>query len=284
VLYTSLIKKEGFNIFAKADKTASRLGILLCAHLVACETDTNSPPVPQPDSQTLFSAEIKTVELEIDYVEGAEPYTGEVGDYSDLWALFRANATRLMPGKKIVCPSAVSDMELLQGEGGGNYSTTRILDIAGRHRDLENTATKAVFYGIWLDGYYEDEYGTHEDVLGANIGDTGVIAMFKPVLAASEELPTVVRFGEQTTFIHEFGHALGLVNVGIPLASEHEDSEHPGHCSNTDCAMYWANDQILSLIEFAKNFVDTGDPVVFGSECLDDVDAFSNQMTGSKNQ
>jgi hypothetical protein len=237
----------------------------------------------QPTVQELFDPAIKTVEIEVDYVPGAEPYTGALGESEDLWALFRVNADRLFPDKEIICPSTLEEMERLDGEGGGSFTTERILDIAERHRDLENLADRATFYAVWVDGFFEDEDGVQNGVLGVSIGNTGVIAMFKPVLAGAEALPRVVRFGEQTTFIHEFAHAAGLVNRGIPLTSEHHDDEHGAHCSNTRCVMYWANARLLSLLDFVRNFIDSGDTIVFEDDCLDDIDAFSSAADPSNN-
>ena len=152
-------------------------------------------------------------------------------------------------------------------------------DISTPNADGESDATP-ISYELTRNAvvsiYFEDEDGVQEGVLGVSIGDTGVIAMFKPVLAGSEALPRVVRFGEQTTFIHEFAHAVGLVNRGIPLTSEHHDVENGAHCSNPRCVMYWANARLLSLLDFVRNFIDSGDTIVFAEDCLNDVDAFSS--------
>ncbi len=45
---------------------------------------------------------------------------------------------------------------------------------------------------------------------------------------------------ETTVLNHELGHILGLTNLGAPLQSPHEDSEHPKHCDVQSCLMYFA--------------------------------------------
>jgi hypothetical protein len=41
---------------------------------------------------------------------------------------------------------------------------------------------------------------------------------------------------------HEFGHLLGLVDVGSPTVNPHEDTNHPNHCDSRDCLMYYATE------------------------------------------
>jgi hypothetical protein len=42
---------------------------------------------------------------------------------------------------------------------------------------------------------------------------------------------------ESTVVNHEFGHLFGLVNLGTPLQSAHEDSSSNGHCEVDGCLM-----------------------------------------------
>ena len=42
---------------------------------------------------------------------------------------------------------------------------------------------------------------------------------------------------ESATLNHEFGHLLGLVNLGSPPVNAHEDSEAPNHCNVNPCLM-----------------------------------------------
>lgn len=42
---------------------------------------------------------------------------------------------------------------------------------------------------------------------------------------------------ETTVLNHEFAHLLGLVNIGTSLQSQHEDTDHRGHCNVSGCLM-----------------------------------------------
>lgn len=47
---------------------------------------------------------------------------------------------------------------------------------------------------------------------------------------------------EQSVMKHEVGHILGLVNLGAPMQTNHQDAEHGKHCINENCLMYWATE------------------------------------------
>jgi hypothetical protein len=38
---------------------------------------------------------------------------------------------------------------------------------------------------------------------------------------------------------HEFGHLMGLVNLGTPLQSAHEDANSDNHCNVDGCLMFF---------------------------------------------
>ena len=114
-----------------------------------------------------------------------------------------------------------------------------------------------------------------------SIGNTGVIAMFKPVISNTQGPPMLAErinaFVDQTTLIHEFGHA-GMVNRGVPLTSDHHDEENGAHCTNRDCVMYYANEGAADLVDFVTQIITTGDNIVFQDACLADMDALAAEQ------
>lgn len=236
---------------------------------------TSGPGLGQPSALELYGPDIKTIAFEIDYAKGAEPYTGALLGNGDGWNLFADNAARLFEGtdKTLKIPRALDQMEELADVTGEDFTADTILSIAKQHRDLPNTADTATFYFIWLPGYYADESGRREEVLGVSLWDTGVLAMFKPVIASTGSGgpgPGVERFVEQATLVHEFGHAAGLVNNGISMATPHQDEEHGAHCDNQDCVMYYAIEGASDLVSYVQKVILAGDTDLFGDECLAD--------------
>ncbi|MCB9744651.1 MAG: hypothetical protein H6741_08595 [Alphaproteobacteria bacterium] len=222
----------------------------------------------------LYAASTTRLVLEVDWADGAEPYTGAVGLGGDAWDLFEENVDALLQGTRTLeVPHDLADMESIGDQGEGPYDVDAILALAEAHRDTASGGDTASFYAIWLDGYFADEDGTRDSVIGVSIGRTGVIAMFKPVIEQLGLTRGAKAIGEQTTLIHEVGHALGLVNNGVELTAQHHDAEHGAHCSNNECVMYWANEGPGEMAQFVSGILSSGDVVLFDDDCLNDVGA-----------
>ena len=235
----------------------------------------------QPDYPELFGPQLKTVRIEVDYAQGAEPYTEAVGTLGSPWELFAANAQRLFRAKTVEVPTTLDAMQPLGDVPGASFTVDQILDLADAHRDVKNGNGVASFYVIFLNGYYAENDAAENNVLGASIGNTGVIAVFKPVVSGAGDGPrrqTGDRYVEQSTLIHEFGHAIGLVDNGVALATTHEDAAHPKHCANSKCVLFWENDGAAAATQFVRSFLTSGNQVLFGPECLGDVDAFASKQ------
>ena len=269
-------------------RALARLLIALCAAALclSCGDDGGSDGgAAQPTSAALFGAEISSIVLEVDYATGAAPYAGNI-EVGPLWGFFGMHAERMFQAsptpKTITYPSELSEMEELTDVSGESFTVEAILAIADAHRDEVNTGSKATFYVIWLPGFYEDDSGVRDNVLGVSIGSTGVLAMFKPVIAGAQGPPVFAeranQFVEQSTLVHEFGHAVGMVNRdgGVPVQSDHHDEANGAHCDNPDCLMYFANEGAAELVDFVVRFLTTGEEIVFDDACLADMDAFAS--------
>ena len=245
--------------------------------LIACQSCSKDAPIEQPSMATVYSSKIGAVDIEVDYAKGADPYTGTVAGI-DLWMLFKTNATRLLNAgngsKTLTVPTTLAAMQELTDIAGTSFTSEQIFDIAKNHRNVVNTSSTASFYVLFLPGYFEENGKQRTDVLGLSFGGTGIIAMFKPVIENGVTGPASVLI-EQSTLIHEFGHAVGLVNNGVPLQSVHQDSAHDAHCGNVDCVMYYQNEGAFFARAFIAGIVsDTA--VLFDSACLADIDAFAS--------
>jgi hypothetical protein len=242
--------------------------IALCALL--CLTSCGDDDAAQ-SSTSAFDSAIIRVEFEVDYEVGAQPYTFSLLTGGDTWNLFETNVEAVYSSlaPEISVPSSLDEMEALPADGVDNYSTQDIVAIAAEHRQLFDTATSRTFYVIFLDGYYAVDGVRDGQVIGVSLGSTGIIAMFKPVY----DNQTGASIVEQTTLVHEFGHAVGLVNKGIPLTSEHLDRANGPHCLNPDCVMFWQNEGLNDILGFIARLIFDDTDVLFGQECLTDIAA-----------
>lgn len=233
-------------------------------------------PSSQPSPRVVFSSSVQQVIIEVDYVPGAEPYLEPLESVGNPFMLTLENLVALFAAspKDIVLPMDYGAMEPIHVPPGP-YDGSALVAIADAHRDHEANDRVVSYYAVWLNGFYEKDGRVDEAVLGAALPDYGIVAMFKPAVKQVDHLfaKSLSRFTEQSAFIHEMGHVLGLVDTGLPLASDHEDGEHAGHCSNTDCVMYWANEGSENLHRFAGQIATSGERVLFDASCLTDARA-----------
>lgn len=272
------------NLLARRSWSACSLvaACLLATASVQCGstgTSGTGPATTNPDRIAHIYAKATTqVVFEIDYQQGAEPFTGSLLGM-DAFNLTRVNVEKLfqggggVPPKTVTLPSDLTQMEQLTDITGTSFTGQRILEIASKHRGQQDSAAAATFYILFLNGLYDDGKTVRNDVLGVALGQTGVVAMFKPVIRSSSGTQQLQKFVEQTTLVHEFGHSIGLVNFGIPMTAQHQDTANGAHCSNNRCVMYYANEGAASALQFVRDYVLTGNEVLFDTDCLNDTKA-----------
>jgi len=217
------------------------------------------------DVSAYYSAE--KLNISVYYEEGAEPYTDKAGSI-ELWSLLRSNLAALFEGRstQIEVPGALEEMTKITARDKASWSLEEVMALAKSH---PVTTIKGVtdFQIFFLKGYADNNPG----IIGFHISNTRVMAIFKDVIKSTANGNLLVpKYVEQATLIHEMGHALGLVNNGLPMKQQHQDSEHGAHCLNPDCVMYYSNEGTSSMIKFALNASQKLSPVMFDPKCLAD--------------
>lgn len=262
-----------------------RLALLLGAASLALTGTGCASEDAASRPRDVWSTRIKNVVFEVDYAEGAEPYSaasgGPLGHVEGVgFGLLRSNMARLFSAhdKTLSIVDDLDELEKLTDIQGDAFTVAEILDIAARHRDTDPSDNTVVVYVVWLPGYLNDGTSVRTDVLGASLGDSGVIGMFAPVLATQvgeATLPVAkARLVEQATLVHEAAHAFGLVDRGVSLTTAHRDPDasHGRHCDNTACIMHYSLESITTVKAFVADLPNTTS-VMFDEACLADVDA-----------
>lgn len=224
----------------------------------------------------VFDPAITKVVVEIAYEHGEEPYTGAVVGFGDTFDLTVNNLDRLFKSKKMLSvPRTLAEMTDVGTIPDEQLTTTDILALAAAHRQQHDTADTKAYFVIFVSGNYADANGPNSQVLGVEIGTTGVLAIFKDVIRGTEGsgVPNIGRYVEQSTLTHELAHGIGLVDNGVPLTSAHKDAPHGAHCTNSKCIMYWANEGTSGAVTFATQNITGGNTILFDAACLADVDA-----------
>ncbi len=116
--------------------------------------------------------------------------------------------------------------------------------------------TASAFFLILDQSYFIDSSRMQTFGLAFN---SSAMALFEPPIRdMTNANPLLTRDAlESTVFVHEFGHLLGLVNMGLPMVQDHLDKDHGsrGHCRNPRCLMYYAVNTALSYsIEGGRSY------------------------------
>lgn len=227
----------------------------------------------------MFDPAITRIVIEIDHETGQAPFTGPILGFGDTFDLTVENVDRLFSGKKaLTVPRTTAEMEDVGTIADEELTSQDLLALAEAHRGRRDEAGTKTYYVLFVSGHFADASGVQPSVLGVSLGNSGVIAMFKDVIrsTSSAALPTLVRFVEQATLVHELAHAIGLVDTGVPATSEHVDTPHGAHCTNDRCVMYYLNEGATDAAMFARQVITTGDKILFDASCLADADAANN--------
>ena len=229
-----------------------------------------------PAAVPWFDPSITRIVIELDYASGQAPYTGALVGDGDTFDLGTANLARVFgPERELVLPRTAAGMEDIGVVSDVEITSADILALAAAHRDQADDATTETYWVVFLGGQYTDASGPQANVLGVSLGNgTNVIAMFKDAIRSTSSVvqPNTSRYVEQTTLIHEIGHAIGLVDNGIAAVTTHRDATHGPHCDDRDCVMYWLNEGASEATSFALRRVLTSDQLVFDAACLADID------------
>lgn len=235
------------------------------------------------DSPLYFFSTMTELTVEVAYEPEAEPFDGNALKGRPLWDFTKENLQALFEGRsKTVTfhvPTQTSEMTAISDQAGDTFTRDKILELAAAFRQGRSTETHGNFFVLFLDGYYSEDGTTKEtNVIGVNLSGTTIIAMFKPVIESTQTGVTqlVPKYVEQSTIVHELGHALGLVNNGVPMVQSHQDTAHGKHCDNDQCTMYYLNEGASDLKAFILAYVTSTDPslVIFDSKCLADTRAY----------
>jgi predicted Zn-dependent protease len=121
--------------------------------------------------------------------------------------------------------------------GQESYSSNDIVTIESENREKFNANQTITASLIILDSDFAD----NNQVLGLAYKNTSM-AIFGGTIAdysGGISQPTRSKL-ESTVINHEFGHLLGLVNLGSDMVENHQDTEHGKHCTDDQCLMYYA--------------------------------------------
>lgn len=123
----------------------------------------------------------------------------------------------------------------IPASGKDSLKLNEIADIEKDNRTSYNTSDAVAVYLLVTDSRFSPN-----NTLGAAYRNTSIVLFGKTIHQFSGGVNQVSRYKlETTTLDHEIGHLFGLVNVGTPMQTPHEDAAHRAHCNNNKCLMYF---------------------------------------------
>jgi hypothetical protein len=146
------------------------------------------------------------------------------------------------------------DESAMPGHGSGSWSIKDIEQTSDAHQGTHTSGNTAVLHLLFLDGHSEGDSdgarvlgSTLTYSSGGHVAKTGPIAIFSQSIKDSCTLLSSSPCTDpapiwRAVLVHEFGHAMGLVNNGIPMVKNHEASTCNGnpdhkHSANTGSVM-----------------------------------------------
>lgn len=239
--------------------------------------------IPQEEEESLsfpastaenYFRNVSTVNVHVYYEPGAEPFVGNQINGNSLWQILDKNLEEVFkfrsapPSRNV--PRLLDSMTSLPTQGKSTWSAQQVYDLYTQHNQGQGDTNQARFYVYFVNGYAEQ--GT--SIIGFNISNTPIIVIFKDVVRATGG-NNVQKYVEQSTLVHEMGHALGLVNNGVPITSAHHDIDHGAHTTDSDCVMYYLNEGASDMASFVGKFIIGGDISMWGPQVMSDVQSFS---------
>ncbi|QNM85023.1 membrane metalloprotease [Polaribacter pectinis] len=207
----------------------------------------------------LLSADtFKKMIVEIAYVEGFKPTETALNNFKN----FIQNRTNKPNGVEFVT-------KVIPTTGKTVYTLDEVVDIEKEHRTKYNSNETIAVWVLFINGKSSRD-NNQGSILGSAYWNTSFVIYEETIQGLSDSTFEPERsLLESSVINHEFGHILGLTNLGSNLQSDHEDSDHPKHCIEEDCLMYWAAETSQGI----GSMISGGQVPTLDAQCLADLKA-----------
>jgi hypothetical protein len=209
--------------------------------------------------------------LEIDAVPGVTPRATST-------EAIRAELTRILAKPGGVTVSQTTSLTSRGADHGWTFA--ELDELAKSTFDLAVAADTTTMHILFVDGHHADDSAGGK-ILGVAWANTHLV-LFKQTIetacAASAGLnlfkEQMCAAAEQSIWLHELGHVIGLVDNGAPLVRPHMDAAPGAHDASDACVMYWAFEGQGAMDALLTKFLG-GDrePLGFDAACLADLAA-----------
>ena len=225
---------------------------------VAVNPITNKQQTGSSSNDLLSDKKFKSMVIEIVYVAGFEPSSTAINNFVNFLTARTYKPNGISVIKRSIPPP-----------GNSPYTNEEIVSIEDANRTKYNTSDQIAVWAFFVDGKSSKDTDTSV-ILGTAYRNTSFVIYEQTIQNLSNSPFEPNRSLLETTVItHEFGHILGLTNLGTALQSNHEDAAHPKHCIEKTCLMYWSSETGAGI----SNMVSAGAAPQLDSQCIADLRA-----------
>lgn len=204
-------------------------------------------------NELLSESRFKSLRIEIQYMTGYPLSAATISHIQSFLSSLINKSAGITVVTKEIAPS-----------GSTTLNINQVADIEKANRTAFSTGNEISVYILVTNGLYSDN-----GVIGAAYRNTSMVLFGKKIADNSGGIgqPSRTKL-ESTVADHEFGHLLGLVDLGSSMQTGHKDAAHGNHCNNSNCLMYYQADTQDML-----GFLVTGSIPSLDANCIADLRA-----------
>jgi len=218
----------------------------------------NQQPTGTSANDLLSDNTFTSMIIEVVYVEGFKPTQNAI----DNFVSFLENRTFKPNGIAV-------ETRAITSPGNAPYTNQEIIEIEDANRTKYNSENQIAVWSFFADGSSAENTNSNV-VLGTAYRNTSFVIYEETIHDLSNSTFEPDRTVLETTVItHEFGHILGLTNLGTSMVVNHEDTEHAKHCNVESCLMYWASENGSGL----DNLLGVNSAPQLDAQCIADLQA-----------
>jgi hypothetical protein len=188
----------------------------------------------------LLSADkFSSLKVEIQYMSGFQPDQTAINNLSSF-----LNSRLNKPGQ----------IQIVQEEISATADTAYTIDeVVTEENNNRTTFSKSGQLGVYF-LFTDNVYSGGGNTLGVSYRNSSMVLFGGTIFKNSGGLGQISRATLETTVMeHEFGHILGLVDIGSPMQTNHIDPAHGNHCNNSNCLMYYEVETTSMIGMFGSN-------------------------------
>lgn len=224
---------------------------------VGVDTSLNKKPLGESANDLLANTKFDKLIVDVMYFDGFQPTSTAIKNFKSFLVQRLNKSSITITQRNIGAPLK------------SVYTIAEIKTLEDNNRQSYNSDTEIAVSGIFVNGEYSENTSDGK-VLGVAYRNTSFVIFEETVKSFSTGVlaPSLSTL-ESVVINHEFGHILGLVNVGSPMQNNHQDVTHGRHCTDEDCLMYWTAETGEGLI----NMLSGGSVPNLDDQCITDLKA-----------